>query len=227
MRSVLALGAAFGLVAGLVAAGAFDAVDSFAVHHLMPGLGTNRETPSLLESAIPFFHQDRTTTVERVANVLTLPASPLPSLLLLGAGCLLLWRRGARSEALLWAAAWVAGNAIELLCKTVVERPALFVHQPGRRYPDHVFPFDSSYPSGHTLRALLLAAVAVRLWRRWWPLFLAWAVTVVVALEVAGEHAPSDLLGGVLLAAFLAACVRVLEPVAAKSSTRWAAPRAR
>jgi membrane-associated phospholipid phosphatase len=212
-RLALVLAAAFGLVAGLLAAGLFDPIDSYAVHHLMPGLGTDRDKPSLVDSLVPFLHQGHPSGITRVADVITLPASAVPSLLLLGGGCLLLWRRGARSEALLWASAWVVGDAIELLCKSVVQRPALYVHTPGQRYPNHVFPFDGSYPSGHTLRAFLVAAVATRLWHRGWPFFLVWAAAIVVALEVAGQHAPTDLLGGLLLAAFLIACVRTLEPL--------------
>ncbi|HEX7525458.1 MAG TPA: phosphatase PAP2 family protein, partial [Gaiellaceae bacterium] len=68
--------------------------------------------------------------------------------------------------------------------------------------------FESSYPSGHTLRSMLLAAAVAEVWpfaRRW---VAAWAATVLVLLELDGWHVPSDIAGGLLLALLILAARR-------------------
>jgi membrane-associated phospholipid phosphatase len=208
LRLELALAAAYALGAVLVAVGAFDGIDGFAVAHLMPGVGGDRSKPSFVESLVPFLHQARLhqPAVARVAHAVTSPASVVPSLLLLAGACVALRRRGAGAEAAVWIAAWIAVGATELLCKSVLRRPALYAVSGGERV--HLDAFDMSYPSGHTLRALLLAAIVARLWPRLWPLSVAGALAVIAALELGGAHVPSDLLGGVVLAALAVASVR-------------------
>jgi membrane-associated phospholipid phosphatase len=68
--------------------------------------------------------------------------------------------------------------------------------------------FESSFPSGHTLRAVLLAATAgaVRPGARLW--LAAWAAAVLVLLEVDGVHVPTDIAGGLLLAGLVVALAR-------------------
>jgi len=89
--------------------------------------------------------------------------------------------------------AWALGSAIELLCKHVLVRPAL--HDGSF----HIAAFDSSFPSGHALRAVLVAFAIARSWPRVRPLAVAWVVASVVLLQLAGWHTPSDLAGGLLL----------------------------
>jgi membrane-associated phospholipid phosphatase len=83
----------------------------------------------------------------------------------------------------------VAATAVETLCKDVLDRPALY---DGAR---HITGFDSSFPSGHTIRTVLVAAAFARPWAA------AWAVASIVLLQLAGWHTATDIAGGLLLAA--------------------------
>ncbi len=112
---------------------------------------------------------------------------------------LALARRGERTAAVLWAAAFAVGVAIEVLVKHVVQRPAL------TEDGSHLVGFDGSLPSGHTLRALLLATAAWHVSRRLGRVALAWAATIPPVLVAAGWHTPSDVLAGIALALLLVA----------------------
>jgi membrane-associated phospholipid phosphatase len=61
--------------------------------------------------------------------------------------------------------------------------------------------FDHSFPSGHSLRAVLIAAMAVSLWPRLRPAGVAWVMTVALLLQLGGIHTVTDTLGGLLLGA--------------------------
>jgi membrane-associated phospholipid phosphatase len=198
----LALVAAYAALAVLVAAGALTGLDQWAVDHLMPGAHGNGATPTFLEAAVPLYHATWHRPLDVVANVVTVPAQALVSSLLLGTCCVVLRTRGRRRAALAWAAAWLAGNAAEVLCKSVLARPLL--HRDGLA----LAAFESSFPSGHTLRALLLASAAAFVWPAATRLLAAWAAAVLVLLEVDGLHVPSDLAGGLLLAALVVVLVR-------------------
>jgi len=60
-------------------------------------------------------------------------------------------RRGRARAAYAWAGAWLAGNIVEVLCKSTLTRPALYSRGL------HVVAFDSSFPSGHTVRSIVVA----------------------------------------------------------------------
>src|SRR3954470_15983088 len=204
MRRPLALACAvaFAALAVLVAhGGAVHRIDAWAVHHAMPGLDPSSRAPSVGGSLIPLRHasvDDRSSRIRLVTNLWTFPASAGVSALLFAGGALLLLRRGRRTAAVFWAGAWVAGNLIEVLCKDTIERPPLFALVHG--VPVHLAGFDSSYPSGHTLRSLLLAGLVAALWPRARRPAFAWAAVALPLLLVAGFHTPSDIVGGALLA---------------------------
>ena len=151
---------------------------------------------------MPLLHASWHPLLHGIANVVTLPAAAVPSLLIAGAGWLVLWRRGRRRAAVVWAAAWVAGTAIEVLTKGALTRPPLYAHGL------HLVGFDSSYPSGHTIRIVLVAATIAVAWpaARIWV--AVWAVCAVVLTELAGYHTPSDVAGGLVLAALLVELAR-------------------
>jgi membrane-associated phospholipid phosphatase len=201
--AALPLAAAYAALAVLVATGVLTGLDQWAVDHLMPhGPGTGGP-PSVLQAAVPAYHMEWDRPFDVVANLVTLPAQALVSSVLLGVCCLALWRRRDRRAALAWAAGWLAANAVEVLCKSVLARPLL--HSQGFALPA----FESSFPSGHTLRAVLLAAAIGSVWpasKRW---VAAWAVAVLVLLELDGVHVPSDIAGGLLLAALVAVLIRI------------------
>jgi len=198
----LALAAAYAGLAALVATGAANGLDQWSVDHVMPGLRDGSRGPSIVDAAVPLLGATWATGLDVVANVVTLPAQALVASVLAGACCLALWRHGRQREALVWGLAWVAGNAVEVLCKSSLARPLLHAHGHA------LVAFESSYPSGHTLRAVLLAAAVATVWpvaRRWVAL---WAAAVLVLLEIDGFHVPSDIVGGLMLALLLIVLVR-------------------
>jgi membrane-associated phospholipid phosphatase len=173
--SAYLLSALFAALAVLVAAGAFTGIDQWAVDHLMPGATFSTEDNGILGSIVPLYGAHWDNPWSAAADIVTLPAAFVISLVLVA------WR--SRAAALLL----VAATAVETLCKHVLDRPALYdgAH--------HVTAFDSSFPSGHTLRTVILAGVFLS------PLAAAWAVASIVLLQLAGWHTPSDIAGGIVL----------------------------
>jgi membrane-associated phospholipid phosphatase len=126
-------------------------------------------------------------------ELFTYPAAFVPSLLLV----LFVVRRLPQPEAVAWCGVWVAGNAVELAGKLTLVRPALFHHHV------HVTTFDSSLPSGHTIRAFVVAGVVAACWTRG-RFAYAWAAAVAPALVVGGAHTPTDVAAGICVYAALA-----------------------
>jgi membrane-associated phospholipid phosphatase len=196
--ALAAAGTGLVALAVVVAAGGAARVDQYAVDHWMPKLGAGDDSAMLSWSQL---YPHLGTPVQVVCNLWTFPASPLVSALVFALGCWTLARRGRRDAALAWAAAFVLANAAEVLGKSVLTRPALDAH--GGVYHG----FDSSFPSGHALRAVLLAALVWAVWPRLRWLAVVWAALVLPALVLNGAHTPSDVLGGALLAVVAAAAV--------------------
>lgn len=200
--AIVILCALFALLAALVAAGAFTRLDQAAVSHAMPGLEPGSSTGiSAVDVLSPLGDDDRTPFDLASDAWLYLASVPL-SALGIGICAVVLRRRGCSRAAWGLAAAWVAGNAIEVLTKHALVRPAL------RQHGLHVLAFDQSLPSGHALRSTLLAGAVALTWRRAGPAAGFWLLTVWVLLVVAGWHPPTDVLAGILLAAALLLAVR-------------------
>jgi membrane-associated phospholipid phosphatase len=223
--ALAAVAAAFATLALLVSTGSLHGADTFAVRHLMPFSSDHHGGTNELERLLAYrgthFH---------LGGVLRLPASPLLSTLLLLIGAALLWRRAGRHGALLWIGVFVAANIIEVACKATITRPDLYTISHGVREPVGL---QSSFPSGHALRATLLVFLFASIWRPLRPVLLAWLAVVVVSLELDGVHTPTDILGGLLLAAacglaldlldrprFLGRAPAELEPRARRSRPR-------
>jgi len=182
----LAAFAAFLAWAGLVWAGVFTSFDRYAVHHWMPWAHFGPH--HLVQVGGVFKPQTESTLGGTLVGVWTYPASPFISALdVLACAWVLPRREGFAAIAL-----WVIANAVELLGKLVVNRPS--VGEPG---------FSDSFPSGHTVRAFVVAAVLAWTWRRGALPAYGWAVGVAVALVALGDHVPTDVIGGALLAAAL------------------------
>ena len=135
------------------------------------------------------------------------PASILVSLTIFAVGCAVLWRRGAKVAAVVWGAAWFVANAVEVGVKAAIERPALHATKDGVSY--HLASFDHSFPSGHAMRAVLVAAVVLYVWRRLGVVAAVWALALPFCLVAASWHVPSDVVGGVLFG-----CLAALTAVA-------------
>ena len=182
-RSAALLAGAFAALAALVAAGAFTRVDQWAVDHLMPGASFHHAQRGLLEGLVPLFHSRWDSPQAVAVNVVTLPASFLVALAI------------ALACSRLFAIALIATVAVEVLCKEVLERPAL--HDGSF----HIASFDSSFPSGHALRTVIVAGAIASIRLRAGRFAAAWAIASIVLLLLAGWHTPTDLAGGVVLGA--------------------------
>lgn len=205
LRASAAAAAAFAALAGLVAAGAINGIDEWAVYHAMPGARFTGGTSSLVDAVIPLHHVHWHGAVHIAAELVTLPAAFMTATLLLVLCCL---RLGGRRAAAL-AAVYVIANVIEAVTKLTLTRPAL------HHGHLHLAALDSSYPSGHTIRAFLVAAGVALAWPALRLLARAWAACAVVMLEVGGFHVPSDIAGGLLLATALTT-----------AAAAWASPSA-
>jgi membrane-associated phospholipid phosphatase len=178
---LLALAGLFAALAGLVAAGSFTGIDQWAVEHAMPGAHFRSTQTNLLADVIPLYHVHWSSAWSAAVNVVTLPASAVISLVLV-------WQA---SRAL--GLALVAAVAVEVLCKETLDRPAL------HKGALHIVPFDSSFPSGHALRATLVAIALSSVRPRWSAVVALWLAASLALLLLAGWHTPSDLLGGAVL----------------------------
>jgi len=177
MRFAYAFLSAFAALAVAVATGAFTGLDQWAVEHLMPGGSFTGGEPSLLDALVPFAGTRWDSAWSVLVNVAAAPASFLVALAIVA------WR----SRVL--AALLVVAVGGETLCKELLTRPEL--HHGAR----HVVAFDDSFPSGHALRAVLVAGALASPWAA------AWAVAAVALLQLAGWHTPTDIVGGLLLGA--------------------------
>jgi membrane-associated phospholipid phosphatase len=201
VAALAAAAAGFAALAVVVVVGGAARIDQYAVDNWMPSLGKGDDDTAMLSWSQLYPHLG--SPLQAIYNLWTFPASPLVSTLVIAAGCWTLARRGRRDAALAWAVAWVLANAVEVFGKSVLTRPAL--HVADGAYHG----FDSSFPSGHALRAVLLAACVATVWPRLTRPAVVWAALVLPALVLNGAHTPSDVLGGALLAVAVAAAVDV------------------
>ena len=182
------------LTATLAATGALRSVDEYAVDHLMPWLEV-RHHPFVTLTSLTLPSLDGP-AANAALDLWTYPAALVPSAVLV----LVASSRLARVDGIMWCAIWCAGNAIELARKLTLHKPALYQHA------SHASAFDMSLPSGHTIRAFIVAGAVAAAWR-WGRVAYAWAVTVPVALVVTGAHTPTDVATGAFVALMLAGWV--------------------
>lgn len=192
-RSGVLLAAAFASLAVLVAAGAFTHLDQWSIDHVMPGGDFRHGKTPLSDGLVPLRNARWNTGWGVAVNLVTLPASFFIALAIV-AVC-------SRPLAL----ALLAAVGVEVLCKEVLTRPALYDGA------FHIVGFDNSFPSGHTLRALLIAVAVSQRWPRVRAVAVAWFAAAVALLLLTGWHVPTDLVGGTLLALLGAGCARALR----------------
>jgi membrane-associated phospholipid phosphatase len=116
-------------------------------------------------------------------------------------------------------AAFAGAVAVEVVLKQIVERGPLELD--GR----HLEVYDHAFPSGHATRTTFLFLVAALVWPRARAWLALWMTAVVVALVLDGWHVPTDVAGGMLLAAALVLAlspqpVTAPEPSASSSTAR-------
>lgn len=219
----VALGAVFALLAVLGALGALRGLDQYAVDHWMPGLdhaarphGGFLGAASVGDALVPGYSVPRhgSAAASLLTYVVVLLASGLAAVLIVAAALAALWRRGRADLALSLAAAFVLADLAEVVTKVLLERPDLHATAAPGELPRRL-PFDHSYPSGHALRAALIAACVCAAWPRLRAPLVAWALAVPVLLVTGGWHTPSDVVGGSLLAAGAVALAVAAAPALA------------
>lgn len=192
-------------VASLVASGALTGLDQWAAEHAMPLAGRPSAPPTSLESIVPLLHAPFHPVGVAIAEIVTLPGQVVISLVLVLAAARRLRTRGRVEAAVCWTAAWFVAVAVELVFRHTLTRPPLY------RHGVHLVGFDSSWPSGHALRCALVAGAVAAAWPRLRVPLAIWLLAVVVLLELAGFHTPTDVVGGLLLATAAAAVAVALE----------------
>ena len=195
--AIAGLAVAYVTLAALVVGGALTSVDRYALVHWMPGFDpdkVSRSVPPVNGVFMPF--NLGTAWWQKALDVSTYPASVLVSVLVFGLAAAVLVRRGAPVAAGAWVTAYVGANVLEVILKAVFRRPALYRPYDGVSY--HATIFDHAFPSGHAMRAVLVAGVIAFVWRRFtWPAAV-WAALVPVLLVAGSAHVPSDVAGGAI-----------------------------
>ena len=131
-------------------------------------------------------------------SLLTAPAGPLAAPFLLIAGAVAMRRPATVRVA--WMLVFAASIPIELVGKRLVVR----AHVDADRLPWHA---HDGYPSGHTMRGVILAgALAAAFPQARLPL-IAWAAANAALVETTGMHPLSEVVGGLLGGMALVACV--------------------
>jgi membrane-associated phospholipid phosphatase len=204
------LGGALALLAALVQGGVLGSVDQFSADHLMPWLvpgnasGTNakgfyRPFPLHSPGAI------------KLLDAWTYPCSVLASAFVVILVGVVLWRRYGPVAGVAPAAAWVIADAVEVIGKWGLTKPAVFGTADGQRV--HVVPFDDSFPSGHMMRGVIVAWALALVWRRAVPWLAVWAFFVGPALVLVSAHTITDVVGGALLGLIAVVAVHPLAMV--------------
>jgi len=179
-----------------VAVGAFTRLDQYSLDHLMPWLSPRSTETGNHHGLWQPFKLDASPG-HKLIDLLTYPCSVLVSGVVVGIAAVVLRPRLGPVAALAPAGAWLVGNAIEVLLKGTIVRPAVYGSSGGERI--HVVTFDDSYTSGHMMRGLIVAWTLALVWRRASPWVWIWTALVAPALVVISAHTPSDVIGGALV----------------------------
>jgi membrane-associated phospholipid phosphatase len=184
-------------------------IDDWAVNNVMPALDPSSSGSGIVSArglwrpfplGVPWW--------QKVLDLYNYPGSVLISAGVLVAACIVLLRRRDCPAAILWTGAWLVANAVELLGKHVLSRPSVHWSDGATRIT--VTSFNNSYPSGHTVRSVLVAAIVAYAWPRLrWPAAV-WLLLVPVSLVIAAAHTVSDVVGGLLLGLVLMLAVHAM-----------------
>jgi membrane-associated phospholipid phosphatase len=197
-RAIAATAAALVVLTALVLGGVLTGLDEWGLDHVMPALDPTAHGNGIVTSRglwrpfpldIPWW--------QKALDVYSYPGSALASAVLVAIACVVLVRRGQRLPALVWLGAWLAGSGVELIGKHLLSRPALY--WTNGRVRLHVAPFANSFPSGHTVRSVVIAAIIAYVWRRARVPVAVWLAFVPVCLVIVAAHTITDVIGGLLL----------------------------
>jgi membrane-associated phospholipid phosphatase len=180
-----------------VALGAFSRLDQYSLDHLMPWLVPRSTSDDNGFGGLWLPFRAHGTVGLKLLELFTYPCSVLVSGLVVLTAAIVFRPRLGSVAALAPAAAWVVGNAIEVLLKHTIVKPAVFGSAGAVRI--HVSTFDTSYASGHMMRGLIVAWTLTLLWRRASPWVWIWAALIGPVLVLVSAHTPSDVVGGALV----------------------------
>jgi len=200
--ALVAAGVAVGIAAA-VQTGRLAHFDQYSVYHLMPWLEPTHHT-SRWHFAVP---EKRVSRWGTLVALVTYPASILVSALIVLACAAVLWSRGRRRSAAEVCVLMVWANVIAYLGKATITRETLHA---GFRKHGLTHGFDHSVPSGHAIRAVVVAFGLAQLGRAGRVAWL-WALAVPVALVAIGDHTPSDVVCGFAVGVALVLARRVLR----------------
>src|SRR6266404_6285594 len=190
-RAIAATAAALAVLTALMLGGFLTGFDEWGLDHVMPALDPTAHGNGIVTSKglwrpfpldVPWW--------QKALDVYTYPGSALVSAMLMALACVVLVHRGQRLPALVWLGAWLAGSGIELVGKHLLTRPSLYWTNGRLRL--HVVPFANSYPSGHTVRSVVIAAIIAYVWRRARLPAFAWLAFVPVCLVAVAAHTITD-----------------------------------
>jgi membrane-associated phospholipid phosphatase len=174
-RRALWYATAFVVLAALVEITDFDRLNAFSVRHLQPIAGGHGH-PRMREWT----------------EVLISPAGPMITALVIAAAAICLLAQGRNRAAAAWPAALALALVVEIVSKLVVGQ-----HRSGI-WHGFGLTFDSSFPSGHMLRAILIAGAVAAVIPALRVALGLWCAAVGVCLLINGWHLPTDIAGGIL-----------------------------
>ena len=125
-------------------------------------------------------------------KVLISPAGPMVTALLIAAAAICLLVQGRNRAAAAWPAALALALVVEIVSKLVVGQ-----HRSGI-WHGFGLTFDSSFPSGHVLRAILITGAVAAVIPVLRVALGLWCAAVGVCLLINGWHLPTDIAGGIL-----------------------------
>jgi membrane-associated phospholipid phosphatase len=190
-------------LAALVATGHMERIDQWSVNHLMPYQDRPVGQPTTIDqlmSPLSAVARPSNDAVARTLFAVTLPVAPLPAAMIGGLGVFALVGTMRRRRALAWAVILVSASVVEVAIKDLVERPLLQKFDAAHGAVVAKDSFNHSFPSGHTVRGILLAMLLAEVAPRFRTALMIWVVAMSAALVVASMHTPSDVVGGVLVA---------------------------
>jgi membrane-associated phospholipid phosphatase len=200
------LAAAVAVVVGvLVHSGRAQHFDQYSVSHLMPWLEPFHHT-SRWKFALP---ETRDAGWGTLVALIVYPASVPISTAIVVLCALVLMRRGRSAAAVDVCVVFILGNVIALLGKETITRETL--HQTSFGKHGYTHGFDQSVPSGHTIRAVIVA-MALSEVARAGRLAYIWALAVPPALVAIGDHTPTDVIAGLGVGFALVLGRRALRP---------------
>jgi membrane-associated phospholipid phosphatase len=185
-----------------VDAGWAAGLDQWSVDHVMPYQDHPTGEPSPFDRAtspLAAVRNSANSTGTRFLFALTIPVGPVPGVLLVGTGAAVLIRRGRRKSAAAWCGVVAAALVAEAAIKHLVERPLLHKIDPSTHVALPADTFTRSFPSGHTIRAVILAGLVVELAPQFAYLAFTSAGITSVLTVLLTMHTPTDVVGGALL----------------------------